>query len=164
IELLLNGLYRRIRSRPRRSWCREGTRGRAAGESADALSLKLTPVWLYVAARAFQSPTSVAETTAAAVVVSHHGIESIHIRIAVAIDAGLFCIHADVFGQAVPNLLCRKHEVLLDGRSCLSRPRRRLWACGRCRIGGRCALCSRRIGGCRAGGALVCLTEQPDHP
>ena len=71
----------------------------------------MAPVRLYVAARTFQSPASIAETPAAAVVVSHHGIEPIHIRIAVAIDGGLCGIHADVFGQAVPNLRCRKRGI-----------------------------------------------------
>ena len=48
IELLLNGTYRLIRSRTRLCWCRQGTRGWAASESAPAFCLKLAPVRLNV--------------------------------------------------------------------------------------------------------------------
>jgi len=104
IELLLNGPYRLIRSRTRWRWCRQGTRGWIASESAPAFCLKLASVRLDIAARALQCAASVAETAAATVVVSHHGVELIDIGVAVVVESGLRALHADVFRQAIPNL------------------------------------------------------------
>ena len=104
IELLLNGTYRLIRRRTRWCWCRQGTCGWASSESAPAFRLKLASVRLDIAARAFQSTASVAETAAATVVVSHHRVEPIDIGVAVVVEGGLRALHADVFRQAILNL------------------------------------------------------------
>ncbi len=164
IELLLNGTYRLIRRRTRWCWCRQGTCGWASSESAPAFRLKLASVRLDIAARAFQSTASVAETAAATVVVGHHRIEPIHIGVAVVVENGLSSIHADVFGQTVPDLRRRKNEVLSNRWSCFFRARWHLRLCRSSRIGRCCVACRRGIGWCRRGGALVCFPDEPKHP
>ena len=126
VEFSLDSLHRRIRCRKRRCRRRRRARGRTTSKPAPAFSLKLAPVRFNVSPSAFQCPSPIAEAPAAAVVVGHHRVEAIHIGIDVVVERRLRAIHADVLGQAIPDLRCRKDSVLPNRRLRFSRTRRLL--------------------------------------
>lgn len=91
---------------------RRACAGSPGYEPPSPFRLQGAPIRLDLLARTFQGIAPVSETCTAAVVVGHHGVEPVHIGGAVVDDHGLCCSHANVFGQAVPDLGHGEHKVL----------------------------------------------------